>query len=334
MKNVMVTGAAGFLGSHRAMHHLCAGDRVWGIDDFSSSSTTSDHYRALLEHDSFTMSQGDISDRTGAWASGITHVKFDLIYNFACPASPPKYQRMPIHTMLTCVAGTKNVLDVADRDGSIVVHASTSEVYGDPAVSPQRETYRGCVNPYGPRSCYDEGKRAAESLCYDYKKAGTDARLVRIFNTYGPHMDPLDGRVVSNFICQALRGERLTVYGDGSQTRSFCYVDDLIRGIVTMGALARNPGMPINLGNPTEFTVNDLAREVIHAIYGGQNDERGVARWIERRELPVDDPTQRCPDITNALGVLGWEPKVDLRTGLTRTIGHFSRTLDIDHGHD
>ena len=324
MKNVLVTGAAGFLGSHLAMHHLRAGDRVWGVDDFSSSSMGSDHYRELLAHDAFSMAQGDVSTFEGGWKQRIKRVRFDLIYNFACPASPPKYQAMPIHTMMTCVAGTKNVLELAAAHGAVVVHASTSEVYGDPDRTPQSEGYRGCVNPYGPRACYDEGKRAAEALCFDFlQQHWADARLVRIFNTYGPHMDPYDGRVVSNFICQALRGERLTVYGDGKQSRSFCYVDDLIRGIVAMGALHRNPGGPINLGNPYEFTRLQLAQLVI----AGTGDDQGWDDRTTMAPLPKDDPTQRCPDISQARQVLGWEPTVQLAEGLGRTIEYFRRVI-------
>src|SRR5579871_1159397 len=204
MKNVLVTGAAGFLGSHLTKHHLEKGDRVWGVDDFCSSSDSSEHHDDLLGYENYTFLKHDITEPLP------TNRRFDLIYNFACPASPPRYQEMPIHTMLTCVVGTERILDLAAHHGAVVVHASTSEIYGDPAMSPQAETYRGCVNSYGPRACYDEGKRAAEALCYDYRNSWhVDARLVRIFNTYGPNMDPFDGRVISNFIRQALQGEPL-----------------------------------------------------------------------------------------------------------------------------
>ncbi len=261
MKNVLVTGCGGFLGSHLCKHYLDAGDNVWGVDDFCSSVPDSKHVRELLGYERFTLKEGDITEDF----SGLTSSRYkpDLILNFACPASPQLYQAMPLHTMMTCVVGTANVLELAHQTGAIVVHASTSEIYGDPVACVQRETDWGNVNPYGPRGCYDNGKRAAESLCFDYKNTyGVDARVVRIFNTYGPHLDPFDGRVVSNFIRQALTGEDLTVYGDGSQTRSFCYVDDLIRGIVAMGALDKNPGGPITLGNPNDFTVLYLAREI------------------------------------------------------------------------
>lgn len=325
MKNVMVTGTAGFLGSHLAMCHLRAGDNVWGVDDFSSSDPDSSHLGELLRHPRFHLQQADIASPLSGWWSRSLSPRLHLIYNFACPASPPKYQAMPVKTLMTCVQGTKNVLDIATGDGSIVVHASTSEVYGDPETSPQVETYWGRVNSYGPRSCYDEGKRAAEALCHDYtKRSCTDARLVRIFNTYGPHMDPSDGRVVSNFVCQALRGQRLTVYGDGSQTRSFCYVDDLIRGIVAMGVLKENPGGPINLGNPTEFTVLELAEEVGKAVMG---DSFSSIDCLTGGALPVDDPTQRCPDIGKARRVLAWEPRVALREGLVPTVRYFAQCL-------
>lgn len=310
MKSVLVTGVAGFLGSHIARHHLDNGDHVWGVDNFSSSKMGSRHFQDLMTATRFGFRNVSVCDELFESWQG----RFDTIYNFACPASPPRYQEIPIETMLTCTLGTHRVLTLAQRMKARVVHASTSEVYGDPTVSPQPETYRGCVNSYGPRSCYDEGKRAAEALCYDHlNKHGVDARLVRIFNTYGPNMDPDDGRVVSNLIMQALRGEDLTVYGDGKQTRSFCYVDDLVTGIVALGALERNPGTPVNVGNPNEFTVLELAREVQERL-GGR---------IVFRDLPKDDPMQRCPDVSRARELLGWEPKVQLSEGLERTIGYF-----------
>lgn len=327
---VLVTGAAGFLGSHLMLHHLRQGDTVLGIDNFCSSESDSDHVKLIrllcsMNGKRGMLLDGDITEDgdDGLWgcfaefeSEGLGH-RFDLIYNFACPASPPRYQEMPILTMMTCVAGTGAVLDMASKHKAVVVHASTSEVYGDPEHSPQRESYRGRVNSYGPRACYDEGKRAAEALCYDYLHTyEVDVRIVRIFNTYGPHMDPYDGRVVSNFICQALRGEPMTVYGDGSQTRSFCYVDDLIRGIVAVGALPQNPRGPINLGNPNEFTVQELALAVAEKVCGG-------AGMIKYEKLPVDDPTQRCPDISRAKELLDWEPKVQLSEGLDKTIEYF-----------
>ena len=311
MKKVLITGAAGFLGSHLAARHLTAGDEVWGVDDFCSSSRSSRHIRLLTDHKRFRLVDADISVPIEAWWRKKTP-RVDIVYNMACPASPPRYQSMPIKTMLTCVVGTSNALNIACADSAVFVQASTSEVYGDPTVSPQPETYRGNVNPYGPRSCYDEGKRAAEALCFDYMNSrGVDARVVRIFNTYGPHMDPYDGRVVTNFICQALKGEPLTVYGDGSQTRSFCYVDDLIDGLFAIAALGSNPGTPINLGNPNEFTVMELATIVSGLI--------GTSKVVSA-PLPTDDPLQRKPDIGHAQRLLSWRPKVALRDGLGLTI--------------
>jgi UDP-glucuronate decarboxylase len=310
-----VTGVAGFLGSHLAKHHLEAGDRVLGLDDFCSSDKGSAHLKDLCSYELFSFIEQDIGEplRLGNhWYE--RNGGLDLIYNFACPASPPRYQEMPIHTMLTCVVGTERMLALAEDHEAVLVHASTSEVYGDPDRSPQPESYRGCVNSYGPRACYDEGKRAAEALCFDYlHQYQVDARLVRIFNTYGPNMDPYDGRVVSNFIRQALKGESMTVFGNGSQSRSFCYVDDLIRGIVALGALQKNPEMPINIGNPNEFSILELADQVRFRLGGD----------IVYHDLPIDDPTQRCPDITKAKELLKWEPKVQLVDGLDKTIAYF-----------
>lgn len=326
---VFITGVAGFLGSHLAVQHLSKGDIVFGVDNFSSSSPKSEHLSLLKSNPRFFFLKADIS-RNGPGGLGAALNDFlaselggqiGKIYNFACPASPPIYQRLPVQTTLTCTSGVANVLDIAREHSSVVVHASTSEVYGDPEVSPQQESYRGCVNPYGPRSCYDEGKRAAEALCYDYLNThNVDVRLVRIFNTYGPHMDPHDGRVVSNFICQALRGEDITVYGEGKQTRSFCYVDDLIRGIVSLGELSHNPGTPINIGNPGEFTVLRLAELVSQMIPGSGN--------IIHKPLPKDDPLQRRPHIKIANEILGWSPQIQLEEGLERTIAYFRNELE------
>lgn len=330
MKRVIVTGAAGFLGSHLTKHHLEAGDHVLGIDDFCSSTKTSEHLKQLRTYKHFafhedSITKTSVADRIGGWAWNQKGI--DIIYNFACPASPPRYQALPIHTMLTCVAGTEHMLRLAERYECRLVHASTSEVYGDPEFSPQKETYRGCVNSYGPRSCYDEGKRAAEALCYDYLNTKkVDARLVRIFNTYGPNMDPYDGRVVSNFIIQALKGEKLTIYGEGSQTRSFCYVDDLIRGIVALGALSENPKTPVNIGNPNEFTVKELAEAVARKL-GATEDAIGYGMMFDYRDLPTDDPLQRKPDISLAQRLLDWEPQVQLEEGLERTTEYFRSVI-------
>jgi UDP-glucuronate decarboxylase len=323
MKSVLITGCAGFLGSHLAAHHLNSGDKVFGFDNFSSSRPTSKHLAALMAHQSFKFQNLDITDTSqfdsmcDMFNDNELNQKFDLIYNFACPASPPRYQSIPIETMLTCTLGVKNVLNLARVCGARVVHASTSEVYGNPQVSPQSEAYLGNVNSYGPRACYDAGKQAAEALCYDYlNKYNVDVRLVRIFNTYGPNMDPDDGRVISNLISQALKGLPMTIYGDGSQTRSFCYVDDLIRGIVSLSELKQNPGSPINIGNPDEFTMLELAKIVAEKTYGGDP-------IVVFKKLPKDDPEQRLPDISLAENLLGFEPTIMLDEGLERTIEYF-----------
>jgi len=311
-KHVLITGSAGFLGSHLAEYHLLNGDRVYGVDNYSSSNPLSKHHKKLQGMGDYLFIKADIC--TSNLYSSFKDIPLDLIYNFACPASPPRYQETPIETTLTCVVGTNNVINLAKKK-TVVIHASTSEVYGDPDISPQNESYRGSVNSYGPRSCYDEGKRAAEALCYDYfHKKGADVRLVRIFNTYGPHMDIKDGRVITNFIDQALQSKPLTIYGDGRQTRSFCYVSDLIRGITTLARLPENPGTPINLGNPSEFTILDLAKKM----------QKRFQCEIEFLPLPVDDPLQRRPDITLANQILNWSPTVDLEEGLDRTIKYLS----------
>jgi UDP-glucuronate decarboxylase len=335
MKNVLVTGAAGFLGSHLAKYHLEAGDQVLGVDDFCSSRSDSEHLKDLCSYENFSFFQGDITQPTLVNISIDQFIRrkgrISLIYNFACPASPPRYQEMPIHTMLTCVLGTELMLSLAERNDAVLVHASTSEVYGDPDHTPQAEKYRGCVNSYGPRSCYDEGKRAAEALCFDYRNMyNVDARLVRIFNTYGPDMDPFDGRVVSNFIRQALKHEPLTIYGEGMQSRSFCYVDDLIRGIVGMAALDKNPGGPINLGNSDEFTIRELAARVLSKVYGSSVTPRfgvGDPNMVRYDPLPIDDPTQRCPNTTRARELLGWFPVITLDRGLDKTIEYFRKII-------
>lgn len=323
MKTIVITGAAGFIGSHLANYYVSAGCRVLGLDNYSSSDYDSIHAQQLRKSGNCELLECDVTSKADIDASWDCFSKgkfkkIDVIMNFACPASPPRYQAMPVETMMTCTLGVRNVLKFAGEHGAVVVHASTSEVYGDPKVSPQKESYRGHVNSYGPRACYDEGKRAAEALCYDYyNKFGLDVRLARIFNTYGRHMHPDDGRVVSNFICQALRGEPLTIYGNGSQTRSFCYVTDLVRGVVSLANLGANPQSPVNLGNSEEFTILELAQKVIAKLDGK----------LVHGDFPVDDPLQRKPDTSLAKKLLDWEPRVQLDEGLDMTIDYFRSML-------
>jgi len=313
MKRILVTGAAGFLGSYLVEHHLKLGDHVYGVDNFCSSNVLSKHHQLLLNDKNYFFSNLDVCDKN--FVDTFISLNFDKIYNFACPASPPIYQSIPIETMMTCVLGTKNVLTLAKKD-TVVVHASTSEVYGDPSVSPQPEAYRGNVNSYGPRACYDEGKRAAEALCYDFlNKFGTDVRLVRIFNTYGPRMDSKDGRIITNLVTQALGGKPLTIYGDGRQTRSFCYVTDLIRGVISLSDADKNPRSPINIGNPDEYSILQLAQKL-------QSKLGGEISFVH--PLPVDDPLQRKPNIKLAREFLNWSPVVNLDDGLDKMIKHYS----------
>ena len=311
----LVTGGAGFLGSHLCERLLREGHEVICVDNFSSSDGS--NLRYLGGYNGFLSACLDISQHP--LSQYFDESKFDGIFNLACPASPPFYQNMPIQTTLTCVVGATNVLDLATRDKCRVLQASTSEVYGDPEVHPQTESYYGNVNTFGPRSCYDEGKRAAEALFYDYaRERNTDIRVVRIFNTYGPRMLANDGRVVSNFIVQALRGEDITIYGDGTQTRSFCFVNDLIDAM--MMVFNSDYKAPVNIGNPGEFTMLELAEKVI-ALTNSESK-------ISFHPLPTDDPTQRCPDITLAKS-LGWDgPKVCLDSGLDCTIQYFMKQLD------
>ncbi|AUX46602.1 NAD-dependent dehydratase [Sorangium cellulosum] len=308
---ILVTGGAGFVGSHLCDRLIRDGHEVIALDDFSTGSDA--NVAHLLHHRRFRLVEHDVTQPYD--------FKVDRIYNLASPASPPHYQRDPVRTTLVNVVGAFHALKLAESCGARVFQASTSEVYGDPEVHPQPESYRGYVNPVGIRSCYDEGKRCAESLVMDFhRRHGVEVRLARIFNTYGPRMALDDGRVVSNFIVQALRGEDLTVYGDGSQTRSFCYVDDLIEGIVRLMEHPTEIG-PVNLGNPEEFTVLELAEEVIHLT--------GSRSRIEYRPLPADDPRQRQPVIEHAKRALGFEPKVPLRVGLRRTIEGFRGVLGL-----
>nr|WP_211875538.1 UDP-glucuronic acid decarboxylase family protein [Plastoroseomonas arctica] len=310
-KRVLVTGGAGFIGSHLCARLLAEGNQVLCVDNYFTGSR--DNIATLLQHPRFEALRHDVTFPL--------FVEVDEIYNLACPASPVHYQFDPVQTTKTSVHGAINALGLARRTRAKILQASTSEVYGDPEIHPQPETYRGNVNPLGPRACYDEGKRCAETLFFDYhRQHALRIKVARIFNTYGPRMHPNDGRVVSNFIVQALSGDVITIYGDGSQTRAFCYVDDLVDGLMRLMASDDSVTGPINLGNPHEMTVLELAEQVI-AMVGGK------AR-IERRPLPQDDPTRRCPDITLARKTLGWEPRVPLAQGLEKTVAYFRHLLD------
>lgn len=305
-KRVLVTGGVGFLGSHLCESLLAAGNDVLCVDNFYSG--TRDNVVHLLGHPHFELLRHDVTFPL--------YIEVDEIYNLACPASPIHYQWDPVQTTKTSVHGAINMLGLAKRTKARVLQASTSEVYGDPEVHPQPEGYWGRVNPIGLRACYDEGKRCAETLFLDYhRQHRLEIKVARIFNTYGPRMHPNDGRVVSNFIVQALRGEDITIYGDGLQTRSFCYVDDLIDGLMRLMASPVDVTGPINIGNPAEFTIGELAETVLRMV-GGRSR-------LVTKPLPQDDPRQRRPDITLARSVLGWEPTVGLEDGLARTIEYF-----------
>ncbi len=309
-KRVLVTGGAGFLGSHLCERLLAEGHEVLCVDNYFTGRRA--NIAHLLDHPGFELMRHDVTFPL--------YVEVDEIYNLACPASPIHYQFDPVQTTKTSVHGAINMLGLAKRVRAKLLQASTSEVYGDPSVHPQTEEYWGNVNPIGPRSCYDEGKRCAETLCFDYhRQHGVQIKVVRIFNTYGPRMHPNDGRVVSNFIVQALKGEAITLYGDGSQTRSFGYVDDLIEGFVRMMATGREVTGPVNLGNPGEFTIRQLAEKVLELT--------GSASEIVFRPLPENDPLQRRPDISKAKALFDWEPTVALEHGLIRTIAYFDRLL-------
>lgn len=309
-RKVLVTGGAGFLGSHLCARLLDEGCDVLCVDNLFTG--TRDNILPLLANPHFEFMRHDVTFPL--------YVEVDEIYNLACPASPVHYQADPVQTTKTSVHGAINVLGLAKRTGAKIFQASTSEVYGDPEIHPQPESYRGNVNPIGPRACYDEGKRCAETLFFDYhRQHGLPIRVARIFNTYGPHMHPNDGRVVSNFIIQALTGEPITIYGEGNQTRSFCYVDDLIEGFIRLMGRPDSVTGPMNLGNPEEFTIRELAEQVIE-ITGAKSE-------MVFRPLPQDDPMQRCPDISFAKAELGWEPTIRLREGLSRTIDYFDRLL-------
>ena len=309
---MLVTGGAGFLGSHLIDRLLAAGHEVLCVDNFFTG--TRENLAHVWNHERFEFIRHDVTFPL--------FVEVDEIYNLACPASPVHYQHDPVQTTKTSVHGAINMLGLAKRTGARIFQASTSEVYGDPAVHPQTEDYWGNVNPIGPRSCYDEGKRCAETLFFDYhRQHGLEIKVARIFNTYGPRMHPADGRVVSNFIVQALQGEPITIYGDGAQTRSFCYVDDLIGGFMALMDSPAEITGPINLGNPGEFTIRELAEKVI-AMTGARSE-------LVQLPLPADDPRQRQPDITRARQHLGWEPAIALDEGLNKTIAYFRGKLGL-----
>ena len=313
----LVTGGAGFLGSHLCERLLADGNDVLCVDNYFTGRK--ENIAHLMANPHFEALRHDVTFPL--------YVEVDQIFNLACPASPVHYQFDPVQTTKTSVIGAINMLGLAKRIGAKILQASTSEVYGDPTVHPQTEDYRGNVNPLGPRACYDEGKRCAETLFFDYhRQHRTKIKVVRIFNTYGPRMHPNDGRVVSNFIVQALRNEEITLYGDGSQTRAFCFVDDLIDGFIRLMATGPDIIGPINIGNPHEIPVRELAERVIRLT--------GSASRIVHRPLPQDDPLQRCPDITLAQKVLGWQPKIELDAGLQRTAAYFEQMLSEAKGRE
>lgn len=307
---ILLTGGAGFLGSNLAQRLTSLGHKLTIIDDLSTGSL--DNLEPLLGAGSITFIEHDIRKPFQA--------NVDFILNFACPASPPHYQANPVKTIETNFLGAVNMLHLARESGAKLLQASTSEIYGDPLESPQTESYWGNVNPIGLRSCYDEGKRAAETLCFDYfRQYNVDTRVIRIFNTYGPGMAIGDGRVVSNFIVHALRNENITIYGDGKQTRSFCFVDDLVTGIISLMDLKNRPSKPINLGNPNEFTMLELAQVILKVTNSNSK--------LVFKDLPSDDPRQRKPDITAAKNLLDWEPKIELLEGVTKTAAYFSTRI-------
>ncbi len=306
-KRILVTGGAGFIGSHLCERLLARGDEVLCIDNFYTCSRSNVEH--LIGHKRFELMRHDVTFPL--------YVEVDEIYNLACPASPVHYQRDPVQTTKTSVHGAINMLGLAKRVKAKILQASTSEIYGDPAVHPQTEDYWGNTNPIGPRACYDEGKRCAETLFFDYhRQHGLRIKVARIFNTYGPRMHPNDGRVVSNFIMQALAGKPITIFGDGSQTRSFCYVDDLVDGLIRLMDTGDDVTGPVNLGNPKEFTIRELAEKVVAMT--------GAKSTISHGPLPMDDPKQRRPDIGLAEKLLGWKPAVALDAGLKKTIPYFA----------
>ena len=310
---ILITGGAGFIGSALSKRLLREGNEIWCLDNLSTGHM--ENITDLMDNPQFHFMHRDVTDPVD--------ISVEQIYNLACPASPEHYQKEPVQTAKTCFLGALHTLELARKYNATILQTSTSEIYGDPLVHPQTEDYKGNVNPIGIRSCYDEGKRIAETLFFDYaRQYGTNIRVVRIFNTYGPNMAPNDGRVVSNFIIQALKGERITVYGDGRQTRCFCYVDDMVEALIRMMNNSKGFAGPVNLGNPVEMTVAELAEKIIRLTDSSSS--------LEYRELPQDDPTRRKPDISLAKKMLGWEPKVSLEDGLKETISYFK--IRLGHG--
>jgi UDP-glucuronate decarboxylase len=313
-KTNLVAGGAGFVGSHLCDELLARGGRVICVDSYLTGSP--ENVRPLINHPNFRLVEQDIC-HLRSFDEPINH-----IYNLACAASPPQYQADPVHTMMTCVSGTGNLLALAEEHAASFLQASTSEVYGDPTEHPQREDYRGNVSCTGPRACYDEGKRAAEALCFDLLRAGrADIRVARIFNTYGPRMQPDDGRIVSNLLVQAISGRPLTIYGTGEQTRSFCFVSDLVEGLIALMEVSPNPRVPVNLGNPEEFTIKELAAMVLEMV--------PTTSRVVHQPLPQDDPTRRRPDISRARDLLGWCPSVRLAEGLRMTAAWFLASHEL-----
>jgi UDP-glucuronate decarboxylase len=313
-KSVLVAGGAGFIGSHLCEAMIADGARVICVDSLLTGRT--ENIAGLRREPRFDFLQTDVIEKLPR------RLRVDAVLNLACAASPPRYQADPVHTLLTSVLGTRNLLALAEWCGARFLMASTSEVYGDPKIHPQNESYCGNVNPTGPRACYDEGKRAAETLCFDLARSGSvEVRVARIFNTYGPRMAPDDGRVVSNVVTQALAGAPVTIYGEGHQTRSFCYVDDLVGGLVRLLAHPGPIDRPINLGNPAEITIRALVEQVLRMT--------GSASPVVQRPLPEDDPRRRCPDIAQARRLLGWSPRVPLGEGLRRTIDWFAAEQNL-----
>ena len=307
---ILITGGAGFIGSALSKRMLQEGNEVWCLDNLSTGHM--DNITDLMENPQFHFINRDITEAVD--------IPVEQIYNLACPASPWHYQKDPVHTAKTCFLGALHVLELANKYKAVVLQTSTSEIYGDPLVHPQTEDYKGNVNPIGIRSCYDEGKRIAETLFFDHaRQYGTNIRVVRIFNTYGPNMAPNDGRVVSNFIIQALRGDKITVYGDGSQTRCFCYVDDMVEALIRMMNNSKDFTGPVNLGNPVEMTMLELADIIIRLT--------GSTSALAFKKLPQDDPVRRKPDISLAKKMLGWEPEESLEEGLKETIKYFAKRL-------